>query len=135
MERFEQPAKTRFNAGLRSGRIAMPASNYRGRAHPYLENKIPTLKDAEALGQFVRAGCVGCKTNRFYRPADIQRLIGENIHILHLQDKFRCDQCGKKEYMAVEFKTLLAREIPGLVVRELVEVQWVKRPVWRDRKL
>jgi hypothetical protein len=37
--------------------------------------------------------------------------------------------------MAIEFKTLLAREIPGLVVRELVEVQWVKRPVWRDRKL
>lgn len=37
--------------------------------------------------------------------------------------------------MALEFKTLLAREIPGLVVRELVEGQWVKRPVWRDRKL
>jgi hypothetical protein len=113
----------------------MPAISYRGRAHPYLENKIPTLKDAEALGQYVRAGCVRCKTIRFYRPADIQRLIGENIHILHLQDKFRCDQCRTKEYMAVEFKTLLALEIPGLVVRELVEVKLVKRPVWRDVRL
>ncbi|HCL65573.1 MAG TPA: hypothetical protein DIC56_12185 [Rhizobium sp.] len=113
----------------------MPASSYRGRAHPTLENKIPTLEDADGLGQFVRAGCVRCKTIRFYRPADIRKLIGENIHILRLQEKFRCDQCRTKEYMAVEFKTLLAREIPGLVVRELVEVQWVKRPVWRDRKL
>lgn len=113
----------------------MPASNYRGRAHPYLENKIPTLEDAEALGQYVRAGCLRCKTVRFYRPADIKALIGENIHVLHLQDKFRCATCRSKEYMAVEFKMLLAREVPGLVVRELVEVQWVKRPIWRDRKL
>lgn len=113
----------------------MPASSYRGRAHPYLEHKIPTLEDADALGQFVRAGCVRCKTIRFYRPADIRTLIGENVHILHLQDKFRCDRCATKEYMAVEFKTLLAREIPGLVVRELVEVRLVKRPIWRDIQL
>jgi len=113
----------------------MPALNYRGRAHPNLEAKIPTLADADGLGQFVRVGCVRCKTIRFYRPADIRTLVGENVHILHLQERFRCDQCGKKEYMAVEFKTLLAREIPGLVIRELVEVQWVKRPVWRDKKL
>ncbi|MBC7149835.1 MAG: hypothetical protein H5U22_10680 [Rhizobium sp.] len=113
----------------------MPASNYRGRAHPYLENKIPTLEDADALGQFVRAGCLRCKTVRFYRPADIKALIGENIHVLHLQDKFRCDACRSKEHMAVEFKTLLAREIPGLMVRELVEVRLVKRPIWRDVQL
>lgn len=113
----------------------MPASNYRGRAHPYLENKIPTLEDADALGQYVRAGCVRCKTIRFYRPADIKALIGENMHILRLQDKFRCDACRSKEHMAVEFKTLLAREIPGLMVRELVEVRLVKRPIWRDVQL
>ena len=113
----------------------MPAINYRGRAHPYLENKIPTLEDAHELGQFVRAGCGHCKTVRFYRPADIHELIGQNIHILHLQGRFRCDQCRSKDYMTVEFKTLLASEIPGLVVRELVDVQWVKKPHWRDRRL
>jgi hypothetical protein len=37
--------------------------------------------------------------------------------------------------MVVEFKTMMANEIPGLVVRELVETRWVKKPVWRDRKL
>ncbi len=113
----------------------MPAINYRGRAHPYLEAKIPTLDDADALGQFVRAGCLRCKTIRFYRPADIKALIGENIHVLHLQQKFRCDSCRSKEHMAVEFKTLLASEIPGLVVRELVDIRWVKKPLWRDKTL
>ena len=113
----------------------MPALNYRGRAHPYLEAKIPTLEDADNLGQFVRVGCLRCKTIRFYRPNDIRILIGRNIHVLHLHDKFRCEQCGSKEHMAVEFKTMMANEIPGLVVRELVETKWVKKPVWRDRKL
>jgi len=113
----------------------MPAISYRGRAHPYLENKILSLEDAHQLGQFVRAGCGHCKTVRFYRPADIRELIGQNIHILHLQGRFRCDQCGAKEYMAVEFKTLLAREIPGLLVRELIEVRLVRRPIWRDVQL
>lgn len=113
----------------------MPAISYRGRAHPYLENKIPTLDDADGLGQFVRAGCSRCKGVRYYRPADIRTLVGENTHILNLQERFRCEQCGSKEHMAVEFKTLLGSEIPGLVVRELVEIRWVKKPVWRDKKL
>lgn len=113
----------------------MPALNYCGRAHPYLEAKIPTLEDADKLGLFVRIGCLNCKSIRFYRPNDIRILIGENIHVLHLQDKFRCEQCGSKEHMAVEFKTMMANEIPGLVVRELIETRWVKKPVWRDRKL
>lgn len=113
----------------------MPAISYRGPAHPYLENKIPTLDDADGLGQFVRAGCGRCKTVRFNRPADIRELIDQHIHILHLQGRFRCDQCGAKEYMTVEFKMLLASEIPSLVVRELVDFRWVKKPRWRDRKL
>ena len=113
----------------------MPALNYRGRAHPYLEAKIPTLEDADKLGQFVRVGCLRCKSIRCYRPNDIRILIGENIHVLPLQDKFRCEQCGSKEHMTVEFKSMMANEIPGLVVRELAETKWVKRPVWRDRKL
>lgn len=113
----------------------MPAISFRGRAHPYLENKIPKLDDADGLGQFVRARCVRCKAIRNYRPADIRRLVGENTHILGLQERFRCEQCGSKEHMAVEFKTLLGSEIPGLVVRELVEIRWVKKPVWRDEKL
>lgn len=113
----------------------MPASNYRGRAHPHLENKIPTIDDADRLGQFIRAACQRCKIVRFYRPADIRKLIGDNVHILHLQERFRCDQCRTKEYMFVEFKTLLAVEISGLMVRELVEIRSVKLPLWRDTQL
>lgn len=113
----------------------MPALNYRGKAHPYLEAKIPTLEDANSLGQFVRVGCLRCRTIRFYRPNDIRTLIGKNVHVLRLQEMFRCEQCGSKEHMAVEFKTLIGNEVSGLVVRELVETKWIKRPIWRDRRL
>ncbi|CLP85743.1 Uncharacterised protein [Mycobacterium tuberculosis] len=37
--------------------------------------------------------------------------------------------------MEVEFKTLVGAEIKDIVLRELVEIRMVKRPVWRDRKL
>lgn len=55
--------------------------------------------------------------------------------MLKLQHRFRCDGCGSKTHMIVQFKMLLASEVVGLVVRELVEVKTVRRPVWRDRKL
>lgn len=37
--------------------------------------------------------------------------------------------------MSVEFKMLLAAEIPGLMVRELAEIRCVKTPIWRDTHL
>ena len=66
---------------------------------------------------------------------DIERLLKENLHVLNLQRKFRCDRCGSKDHMVVEFRTLVAAEMVGLVVRELVDVKTVRRPVWRDRRM
>ena len=37
--------------------------------------------------------------------------------------------------MEVSFKTFIGDEIKGLIVRELVEIRSVKRPLWRDKKL
>jgi hypothetical protein len=113
----------------------VPSVIYKGKAHPYRENQIPTLSDAESKGQFVRVRCTPCKITRYFRPTDIEKLLQENLHVLNLQRKFRCDRCGSKDHMVVEFRTLVAAEMVGLVVRELVDVKTVRRPVWRDRRM
>lgn len=113
----------------------MPSVEYKGHAHPYVENKIPKLSDANSNGQFVQVKCTWCKITRFYRPQDIMVLLEGNPHVLNLQRRFRCERCNRKDYMAVEFTSPSASENVGLVVRELVDVKMVKRPIWRDRKI
>lgn len=113
----------------------MPAPNYRGLSHPYLEAKLPTLDHADGMGQFVRAGCARCKTIHLYRPADIKTVVGGDMHVFRLREKLRCEQCGKRDEMVVEFKTFLGNEMVGLVVRKLVEIRTVKKPIWREKRL
>ena len=83
----------------------------------------------------MRVRCTPCKITRYFRPLDIERLLRENLHVLNLQRKFRCDRCGSNGHMAVEFGTLVAAQMVGLVVRELLDVKTVRRPVWRDRRM
>jgi len=114
----------------------VPDIEWKGSAHPYRENQIPKLTDAEFLGQFVKVTCTWCtpKITRYYRPMDIYKIVGQQ-HILKLQRRFRCEKCGRNDYMDVTFKTVIGGEIKGLVIRELVEIRMVKRPIWRDKKL
>lgn len=114
----------------------MPSVEWKGSAHSYRESQIPRLTDAEERGQYVKVTCTWCSPNvtRYYRPMDIYKLTGQR-HVLQLQRRFRCEACGRKDYMEVSFKTVIGQEIKGLVVRELVEIRMVKRPIWRDRKL
>lgn len=96
----------------------MPSVTYKGSAHPYRENQIPKLTDADALGQYVKVTCKWCspRISRYYRPMDISRLVG-NQHVLKLQHRFRCEKCGRKDHMEVEFKTLMGAEIKDIVLR------------------
>jgi predicted nucleic-acid-binding Zn-ribbon protein len=113
----------------------VPSVIYKGSAHPYRENQIPKLSDANRNGQFVRVICKWCKITRHYRPVDILAILEQDLHVLKLQHVFRCEKCSRKDYMVVEFKSPYASENVGLVVRELVEIKMVKRPIWRDRKI
>lgn len=114
----------------------MPSVEWKGSAHPYRENQIPRLDDAHRLGQFVKVTCTWCHPRRvlYFRPLDIIRLI-EDRHVLKLQRCFRCQRCKRNDYMEVSFKAVMGDELKGMVIRELVEVKMVKRPVWRDKKL
>ena len=112
----------------------MPSVEYKGFAHPAREAQIPRLTDAHMLGQYVKITCRWCKITRTYRPLDILKLVGD-VHVLRLQHRFRCEKCKRKDYMEVEFKSVMGSEIVGMQIRELVEIRMVKKPIWRDRKL
>ena len=112
----------------------MPSVEYKGFAHPRVEAQIPRLTDAHMLGQYVKMSCRWCKITRYYRPLDIIKLVGD-VHVLKLHRRFRCEKCRQKDYMEVEFKSVMGADILGLQIRELVEIRMVKKPIWRDRKL
>ncbi|OHV81590.1 hypothetical protein [Rhizobium sp. LCM 4573] len=112
----------------------MPSVEYKGFAHPRVEAQIPRLTDAHSAGQYVKMSCCWCKITRMYRPLDILKLVGD-VHVLKLHRRFYCEKCGRKDYMAVEFKNVMGSEIAGMRIRELVEIRMVKKPIWRDTKL
>ncbi len=112
----------------------MPASNYPGRSHPYREAQIPRLSQAHDKGQFVRVKCKCCRVTRHYRPGDLIRVFGDK-HVFELEHRFRCDKCGDKDSVSLSFISFAAREIPGLVIRELERIEVRHVPIWRDVKL
>lgn len=112
----------------------MPAPNYRGYSHPRIESRIANLSTANDMGQFVLVTCGLCRLKRHYRPSDLGKLFGD-LHVFKLQGKFRCEACDRKDYIRVEFKLLSAQEARGLIIRELVEIRTIRKPIWRDVKL
>ncbi|MDZ5697835.1 hypothetical protein [Chelativorans sp. M5D2P16] len=44
----------------------------------------------------------------------------------------RCELCGRKAYLAVDFHLLGGRERAVTPVRTLVKIRTIKRPIWRD---
>ena len=92
--------------------------------------------DAHLHGQFVTVMCTWCSPRiiRYYRPVDIFKLVGDR-HVIDLQHRFRCEKCQRKDYMEVSFEMILGDKLKGLVIRELLEIRTVKRPVWRDKQL
>jgi predicted nucleic-acid-binding Zn-ribbon protein len=113
----------------------VPSVIYKGHAHSARESQIPKLSNADENGQFVKVRCKACKITRHYRPRDIRKLIGHDQHVLKLKRHFRCEKCRSKDEIDVEFTSMTASEHVGLVIRELVDIKMVKKPIWRDRKI
>ncbi|MGN7295408.1 hypothetical protein [Rhizobium sp. SAFR-030] len=109
----------------------MPAGYYAGRSHPYRDNKIPRLSKAHEIGQFVRVNCSICRITRHYQPSDIQQLCGD-LNVFQLRGQFRCDRCNDRDSVSIAFVSLLATEMPGLVVRHLERIEMRRVPIWRD---
>ena len=105
-----------------------------GRMHPALTSRLPRMSTAIEHGQFIKISCTWCHISHCYDPADLKQLIGD-VPFLNIEIHFRCSDCGKKEYMMAYIENPPARERVGMVVRRLVEIRTVRRPIWKDVKL
>ena len=79
----------------------------------------------------MRARCSLCRLARHYLPGDLIYLAG-NVGASILERKMRCEQCGKRDYMTVEFWLPTGQEWVGLTVRRLVGTRMVRKVYWRD---
>lgn len=90
-----------------------------------------TLSRAHDTGYYVRARCALCSLKRIYAPLDLVQLVGD-IALPQLERKIRCDKCGKREFMEVNFWSPAARELEGLIIRRVAGVRTVRKVIWRD---
>jgi hypothetical protein len=104
----------------------MPETNGKSRA-PYAF----TLLAAFQQGRLVRARCGHCNIRRVYDPGDLKQLVGD-VDIDGLRRQMRCEKCGKRYYMDVEFWSPTGPEWEGLIVRRLVGTRMIRKVIWRD---
>jgi len=91
----------------------------------------PTLSSYAQGSHFVKITCELCRVQRFYEPVDIMQLCG-NISVRQIAKQFRCEKCGRKDYLDVDLVSPSAAERPGMSVRRLTEIRIIRKPVWKD---
>jgi hypothetical protein len=92
------------------------------------------LSQTHDLGCIVRVRCNYCQSVRHYVPEDVIKLIGD-VEVDGLRRRLRCEGCGRRDYVEVEAIVLFPQERVGVVVRRLVKVRTIRRPVWRNEPL
>ena len=112
----------------------MPESYRREMIHPAVETKIPKMSVFEAGGQLIKITCTWCKLSHWYFPSDLRILFGD-VMFREIENRFRCQKCGKKEYLKADIHHPSAEERAGMKVRRLVAIKIVRRPVWKETPL
>lgn len=90
-----------------------------------------TLSRADETGYFLRARCELCSVRRVYHPRDLVQLVGD-VSLFDIQRSIRCEKCGRKDHMQVEFWYPTGQERVGLRIRRLVEIRTIRKVIWRD---
>lgn len=94
-----------------------------------------TLQNAYELRYLVRARCNYCRITHNYLPTDLMAVVGDVTKYV-LPGKLRCETCGRKDYMAVEFWKPEAMEIAkGIMIRRLVETWLERKASWQNERL
>ncbi|WP_148227600.1 hypothetical protein [Fulvimarina pelagi] len=87
------------------------------------------------LGHIVRLRCNYCRTGpRFYRPEDLIVLVGDR-EVDRLRRRLTCEVCGRKDYVEIDSPLLTGQERQSVIVRRLVRVSTIRRPIWREELL
>ena len=99
--------------------------------HPHKRLRLWTLQSADDQGQLIVVTCDYCRITHHYLPKDLLRLSGD-LSLDRLLSKFRCDGCGKKNYLRMKLHFPHGSEFGKLKVRRLKELKTVVIPVWSD---
>lgn len=94
-----------------------------------------TLSEALHHARYARIRCRFCKLTRYFLLADLKVAYG-NIEVddVVYQQQWRCTGCRKSDALELRLEDPPSTPGKGVVVRHLVRVDYVRRPVWRDEK-
>lgn len=97
---------------------------------PY-RKKAYLISMAEKHARYAMIWCRYCKQERYFRLAELRAVFGD-IDCDDVVDRhnWRCTNCDKGARVDLELKDPPA-DGSG-IVRRLVEIKTIKRPVWRD---
>lgn len=112
----------------------MPEGYRRELIHPAVDAKIPKMSAFEANGQLIKITCTWCKLSHWYFPGDLRIIFGD-VGFRDIENRFRCQKCGKKEYLKADIELPSAKERVGMKVRRLVAIKIIRRPVWTETSL
>jgi hypothetical protein len=90
-----------------------------------------TLQHADEHNMLVRVTCQHCRITRRYLAKDLLTLCGP-VGLDRLPRWFRCEKCGNKHWMVVDWETLYGSAIGKTKVRRLVKVTYKRVPIWKD---
>lgn len=93
--------------------------------------KIWTLRAAGDQGQIIRVTCNLCRITHNYLPDDLEKLSG-NLPLDRLLTKFKCDGCGKRDYLQMKLHFPHGSEYGTLQIRRLKRIRTITVPVWWD---
>ncbi|UWU17353.1 hypothetical protein N2599_31890 (plasmid) [Rhizobium sullae] len=110
----------------------MPESYRREHGDPGAAYHIPTLSQYDdGSNMLININCIRCKIRHHYRPQDLLEVCGD-VALDKVTRQFRCERCGRKDYLEVSLDSLMTSEMTKLKVRRLVKIKTIRRPVWED---
>lgn len=99
---------------------------------PY-RKKAYTLSMAETHARYALVWCRYCKQRRYYRLADLRAVFGDvDCDSVVDHHNWRCTKCDGTGRVDMRLEEPPA-DGSG-IVRRLVRIDTIKRPVWRDEK-
>lgn len=90
-----------------------------------------TLREAADAGQLVKLLCTYCRTMKRFTASDVHRLCGD-LTLYQFPERFRCENCGKKDYLIADFEAHYGPNVGKVKIRRLVRIKIIHKPIWDD---
>jgi len=105
--------------------LVMPEPYWPKRKNSY------TLSDAEKFIGYARIWCRRCKHTRYFSLKDLRIAFGDiECDDVLLQHRWKCQQCNTSD--TIDFYVENPPSGQGVMIRRLVRVEYVRRPIWKD---